>query len=551
MKLKDYQVILLLALVGLIVFGNTFNNQLFWDDDDIILNNEFVHNFELGKFFSENMIAGSNLVSNYWRPLLLTVFSLQWQVWGDWVGGYHFVNLTFHVGCAILLFFLLNKLFGTRLLSFLTSLVFLIHPVQPEAVAYVSGLADPLSTFLMFAGILFYLKYRDTAIFAIKSKYFWLAFLFFILAVLAKDTAVVLPAMIFLADFFYLPANFRFWQKIKRALQSLWLFFAVSGAYLLLRATVLNFQNTFNVYNEPTLFTENFFVRLLTFFRAMAVYVELLFMPNNLHMERALAVAHGFSADVIFGGLLTVALLAMAFLALKKYPIIAFGIFWFFIRLFPNSNLLFPNAALIYDHWLYVPLIGIFLALIWSLLKFAKILEQKLAASRFWRELDFQKIFAAGLIIYLIPLSILTIARNNDWQDPIRFYNQVLAYNQSSYRIYNNLGMAYADAGKNELALNTFDQAVRLNPEIAVAYHNLGNTYRDLGKLDLAEQNYLVALEKDQEFLFTYGNLINLYLNQKKYDQALIFLRKFDAVSPGNESVQNLINQLENENRPK
>jgi len=81
--LKDHKnglIILAIIVLGFSVFANTFQNQMFWDDDDNILNNQFVHSFKIDKFFSENLIAGAGLLSNYWRPALLTIFSIEWNL---------------------------------------------------------------------------------------------------------------------------------------------------------------------------------------------------------------------------------------------------------------------------------------------------------------------------------------------------------------------------------------------------------------------------------------------------------------------------------------
>ena len=159
--LSKYFIILLLIIVGFVLYANSFPNQMFWDDDDGILKNQFIQNWQyFPKYFSENIIAGAGLLSNYWRPILLTVFSLEWHLWKDWAPGYHFVNTSFHITDAVLLFFILLYIFKNRWLAFFTALVFLVHPLQTEAVTYVSGLGDSLSVFFMFLGILFYLKFR-------------------------------------------------------------------------------------------------------------------------------------------------------------------------------------------------------------------------------------------------------------------------------------------------------------------------------------------------------------------------------------------------------
>ncbi len=541
------KIVLLFILIGFLLYANTFNNRMFWDDDDIILNNQFVHNFDLPKFFSENQIAGAGLVSNYWRPLLLTVFAIEWQMWGPDPFGYHLINLLFHLANTVLLYSITVKLFRKHLLSFLVSLVFLIHPLQTEAVTYVSGLADPLSTFFMFLGIIWYFKYRDLNRPTIKNKYFRYTIGSYILALLSKDTAVIMPAMLLVADFFFLPREWAIKQRLVKVAKAIWPFFVMAGLYLLLRATALNFQNTFNVYGEENLFTESLWIRVLTFFRAMTEYWQLLFWPTHQHMERSFDIPHSlFLPDVLFGGVLTVTLIVLGIYSIKKYPVVSFGIFWFFARLFPNSNLLFPNSGLIYEHWMYVPMIGIFTSVIWGFMRFAESLNEKMTNSIF-SQYDYTKIAIACLVLYMLPLSAKTIARNNDWQDPITFYEQTRIYAPDSYRVNNNLAMAYADAGQHDQAISIYEQAIASNPEAAVAYHNLANSYRDTGQKDLAVKNYELAISKDPDFLFSYNGLAQFYLDEKNYDKAIETLERLKTINPSQEAYLNqLIEQIKN-----
>jgi len=364
---SNYFVILLFVVVGFVLYVNSFHNQMFWDDDDFILKNQYIRDWQyFPKFFSENLIAGSGLLSDYWRPILLLIFSLEWHLWKNWAPGYHFVNTSFHLADAILLFFILLYIFKNHTLALFTALVFLVHPLQTEAVTYVSGLGDSLSVFFIFLGILLYLKFRLSQKALLQSPFYFLSLLMYILALMSKETAIVMPAFVFLADFFFQRENLELnlKDKLKKIGKGLWPFLVIGGIYVLLRATVLNFKNTFNLYNEENIFTSNFYVRLFTFFRVLTVYFGLLFLPFNLHMERSVEIATSLnSLSVIFGGLIFLSLLFLAFSQFKKLPILSFGILWFFIGLAPTSNLIVPVSGLLYEHWLYLPLIGIFLIL--------------------------------------------------------------------------------------------------------------------------------------------------------------------------------------------
>lgn len=511
--------VILLFIVGFVLYINTFQNQLFWDDDDSIFKNHYIQNWQyFPKYFSENLIAGAGLLSDYWRPILLSVFSFEWHLWQNWAPGYHFVNTSFHIANAILLFFILFYIFKNRWLTFFTALIFLVHPLQTEAVTYVSGLGDSLSVFFIFLGALFYVKFRVSRKTLLKSSFYFLSPIMYILALMSKETAIIMPALIFVVDFFFLShhqAELSFKAKLKEIGKAILPFLILTGIYVLLRATVLNFVNTFNLYNEKNIFTTNFHVRSFTFFRILTIYFRLLFWPFNLHMERGVEIATSFfSPSVIFGGFIFLGLLALAFSQFKRFPVLSFGILWFFIGLAPTSNLLIPINGLLYEHWLYLPLIGIFLILIWL---------GMLIGTRY----NLRKILLGVLIVLLVLLSALTINRNRDWRDPTTFYNQTLKYAPNSYRVINNLGMAYADKGNHEQAEKTYQRAISLDPSNPVAFHNLGNTYRETGQIDLAIENFKTAISLNPQFIFSYNVLIGLYLENKNYQEAREVLENY------------------------
>ena len=225
-------------------------------------------------------------------------------------------------------------------------------------------------------------------------------------------------------------------------------------------------------------------------------------------MERSVEIATSFfSLDVILGGLLFAGLLILAFTQFKRLPILSFGILWFFIGLAPTSNILVPINNTLYEHWLYLPLIGIFLILFWLGIVIT-------------REFRYQKIFLIIPIIFLVFLGYVTINRNHEWRDPITFYKQILKYTPNSYRVINNLGKTYAEAGDYQKAEIMYKKAINLDPAGPTAYHNLANIYNASQKEDLAEQYFRLAIKADPNFVYSYNALANMYLKNQKYREA-------------------------------
>ena len=156
---SNLSIVLILILITFITYMNILPNQLFYDDEELIYKNTYVQNLRFSpRFFTENMIAGAGKTSNMYRPVLLTSFAIDYLIWGGSPAGFHLTSIFLHAANSVLIFFLITKLFGKRLLAALTSILFTIHPVQTEAITYASGRTDPLFTFFCLISLLFFLS---------------------------------------------------------------------------------------------------------------------------------------------------------------------------------------------------------------------------------------------------------------------------------------------------------------------------------------------------------------------------------------------------------
>lgn len=319
---------IVLILIGGFLYAFNMHNRLFWDDADWILNNSFVHTLSwanLKFIFSHDTLAGIGLRSNYYRPFLFVTFLINYLFRGANPGFYHLTSNLIHLANGVLIFFLLDKFFKKRLAAFLAALLFLIHPLQTEAVTYISGRGDPLSVFLMLLALWLFLKakYKERRPEAQREQFLrkpgdknfvprsllLVASLFSAtLAILSRETAFLFPLYltVFLMAFVY---KDKFLASLRKALLNSWPFFLVSFAYGLLRLTVLNFQNTLNFFNKNSnAYTEHLNYRIYTFFHVLTVYFRLIFWPTGLHMERDILVNTSFwqwpvwlGALIVFG----------------------------------------------------------------------------------------------------------------------------------------------------------------------------------------------------------------------------------------------------------
>lgn len=295
MLLKHPVVILCLVTFGLYFFS--LFNQFVWDDEQFIYRNEYVRTFNVNKIFTTNTVDGAGELSNYYRPLTTLSFALDYQFWQLNPFGYHLINTFLHTASGLFLYVLLKKLKFSSKLSFLTALIFLIHPLQTEAVTYVNSRGDSLFSFFLFISLLLhtqlyekknkkYSLYQYT--FTISNVYVLIAVvLTFVASVLSKEIALAglgLHGLLIIRYFLIgIEDKKYFFTKPLLFIKHNWLSFTsficnctATLFYLFLRSNVLNFQNTFNFYDDTSLYSENIFVRLLTFFKIIFIYIKLL-----------------------------------------------------------------------------------------------------------------------------------------------------------------------------------------------------------------------------------------------------------------------------------
>lgn len=524
MKNKSYlKVGLILFFLGVIVYANSFGNQLFWDDDDNVVNNVYIRSWKfLPNYFTENLIAGAGQHSNYWRPLLLLSFSLDYKIWELTPLGYHLTNTLLHIFNAFLIYSLLSLIFKNKKVSFLTALIFLLHPLQTEAVTYVSGRADPLSIFFILIAFILYYFYREKE----KNKFLILSCLFFTFALLTKESVIFFPVLVF----FY---EVLFSGRLKNSLLKTFPYFLIAIFYFVLRLTILNFGQTLNLYGQENIFSQNIHYRIFTFLKILLIYFGLYFAPVHLHMERITEVLTSLLYPEILLSLLILALVAVVsiYFLKRKNKIFAFGSGLFFISLFPFSNILVPISGLLYEHWLYFPLVGIslILAYLFDFLFFEFL--PKLKNSRIFRLL-----LLGAFASFLLFLSSRTMLRNLDWKDPITFYNQTLKYSETA-RVHNNLAMAYSEQEDLEKAISHYKRAIEVADVYPQTHNNLGNAYKEIGEIEKAVEEFEKAISMDKFFFVAYNNLTNLYLEQKEYDKAIEVCQRYLELFPENAFV--------------
>lgn len=493
---------LALLLLGLAVYSNSLGGKFLWDDEVLVVRNEFLrHAWGIPKFFTEDIGIGGGARFAFYRPLQMLVYMFVYRLFGLNVAGYHLASVLLHGCSAFLVFLVLYRLFKDRGLALLAAVFFVVHPVHVEAISYIAGLSDPLSLVFVLASFIFYVKFVEDK----RPGLLWGAILFYAAAILSRESIVIFPLLL-------LVYHAVFKQRVK--IGPFLIFCGMSIAYLAARMTVLKF-----LLSAP-LFKATLSERLSGFFAALTAYLRLLVWPADLHMEYGFKVFSWLSPIVLAGLLFFAASVASAVYFKQRLSSVArFGLLWFFVGLVPFANI-YPINAYMAEHWLYLPSIGLFALLAFGL---RRLMDQ----GAFWRSI------ALGVAATLaIAWGSVTWRQNVYWSDPLIFYETTLKYAPDSTKMYTNLGGIYQDMGRHEDAVKALQKAIALEPGNFLAYGNLGGVYKSMGRMEEALACYKTAIQIYPNYASSHFNIGNLYKELGRREEAAAAYRRAVQIDP-------------------
>lgn len=373
------------------------------------------------------------------------------------------------------------------------ALLFAIHPIQIEPVAWVAGLKDVLFGLLSLTALRVYLLSVDTSSVPRSRRRYWLATGVYILALLSKPTAVVVPVIAWLLATWGLQRKWR--EQIAGLLP--WIVIAF-GWGLFTRwvqpGTDLDFKPA--IWARPLIAGD-----------AVAFYLYKLFWPLGFGPDHGrtpeYVLTHGWAYAT---GLLPWIFAAWIWLKRKKQPMIAAATGVFVVGLLPVLGLIsfsFQRYSTVADRYVYLAMLGPAIFLAWLLMR-----TKKYTA-------------AIGGALALGILMVLSIFQVPHWKNNETFFTHALEINSESSFSHNNLGLVYAERGDQEKAIYHYSEALRIEPEFPIAHLNLANALLEQGKIREAIGHYDEAIRIVPNYARAYTNKGDALTRQKKYDEAV------------------------------
>ena len=488
---------LLFLLLTLVAYKPALNGPFFFDDEHFIVRNDMVHDLgRMSQIYKSNTTAGAFIAGNFYRPNQQAVYAILYSMFGVTTSvPYHLTSILLHAVSGILLQAWLMMLGFGIIAAASGSLVFLLHPVQSESVAYISGMSDPIAMVFLLGGLICYTRgvlRRKT----VDKRWLICAVLSFVMALLSRENAIVFAPIVCVLTLFLRRTEPR--PDWRQQLKVLFIFCSLAAIYIALKFTLLNFQGEFGLTDKINPYTQSFAVRITTFVSVLWDYIVLIFYPVDLFYEKPYrAFLSLWQWRGLFGLSIVMALAIIIYFA-KRWPRVAFGFAMVACGLIPFCGAV-PLNAMYLEHWLYIPMLG--------LATLTATLWQNHGRGQYRRPLVV--CFACLFSLMLVR----THARAGEWGSVEQFYLNEIANGGVSIRILNNLAMHYAEQNETEKAEEYYKKAIEESGDNGMPqpHHNLARIYAEKGRIQEAVLELRKAIAIDHGFIYSLDFLEKIF----------------------------------------
>ncbi|TAL59006.1 MAG: tetratricopeptide repeat protein [Bacteroidetes bacterium] len=503
--------IFLVLLITFTVFLPSLQNKFVnLDDPQYLTTNPVVQTLN-----GENLkiIFSEQFVGNY-QPITMLSYMVEYKFSGLDPFGYHLVNLIFHLLGTLFVFLIIKKLSGNGLVAFITALLFGIHPLHVESVAWISERKDVLYGFFFLGALYLYVLPPllpkgsiSTTSPLLRREFRWgLCLLFFSLSLLSKAQAVVLPMVFFVIDFLM---NRKFTKKT--ILEKI-PFFVLAVAFGLLAIKVQGKAGAMQTFQYFP-----FYERILFSCYALITYLHKLILPINLSCFYPYPETND-KINTVWVYISPAVLLALAFVIWKYFresKVVLFGMAFFLLTIILVLQLLPIGDALYADRYTYIPSIGLFFI-----------------TAHFIAPLLKNRLLLLMATAYLLFCCYLTFQRTKVWHDSITLYTDAINKGYKAAIIYNNRGAVLSDSTRNEEALKDFASLVKLKPRYPNGWRNKGLIHVRLKQNEEAISSFSEAIKHFPADASNYLSRGTICVEKNEFEKAIRDFSKIIELNP-------------------
>jgi Flp pilus assembly protein TadD len=511
---RDVFVCLFLIMITLAVYWQVRNHEFInLDDSEYVTENRHVQN---GLTLNSMIWAFTTTQVANWHPLTWLSHMLDCQLYGLNPKGHHLTNVFLHLLNTLLLFFILQRMTGALWRSGFVAALFALHPLHVESVAWVAERKDVLSTLFWLLTMWGYIWYVERP----RLTRYLLTLLAFTLGLMTKPMLVTMPCVLLLLDYWPLkrfqlrqpggdtPATTGTFEEqgapFLRLLLEKTPFFALTAA-----SSIVTFLAQRSGGAMSTLDVYPVKIRIGNGLVSYVSYIGQMVWPRGLavfypHPGTRLPGWHAVGA-----GLLLACISIAVIRAARRHPYLAVGWLWYLGTLVPVIGLVQVGAQAMADRYTYVPLIGLFVIIAWSI--------PDLLAGNHYRKIVLS--MAVGTV--LLALTVSSWLQVQHWKNNLTLFKHALKVTAKNYVAHDSLGNALAQQGKVEEAIDHYYEALKIKPNLVNLHNNLGVALLEQRKVKEAMSHYDIALRLNADYAETYNNFGVAWFTVGEFDKAI------------------------------
>ncbi|MDH5764325.1 MAG: glycosyltransferase family 39 protein, partial [Nitrospinota bacterium] len=511
LNLSTFQIAFLLVLANGVVYGQVIGFEFVNFDDAFYVENVHLKNGLTWK----GLVWAFSLKYNFSQFLNWISHMIDVELFGSNPAGHHAVSLFLHAANTVLFFLIMNNLTGSRNKSAIAAILFAVHPLRVETVAWVADRKDLLAMFFALLSLESYRRY------SLKPTFGWygLTAIGFLLALLSKPVMVVLPFVFLLMDYWPLnrlqsePGKNINWPALRRLVTEKIPFFLLIGFFLLMIVKGFDLRQMGGKTSSIPLS-----VRLATM---PVLYMEYLFhilWPSGLSVfypaDQSMPPLWQWGGSLI----LVLSLTGWTLTQWKRQPWLAVGWLWFAGSLLPMTGLFRAGDHNMADRYTYFPLIGIFIMVVWGLAQ--------------WKVMQKKEGQAAAAIAGVTLLALMTVSfvQTSVWKNNFTLYRHALAVDDTNHVAHNNLAIAWMNVQKPEQAVPHLKKAVEYCPHCIESRLNLGMAYKTMQDWQPAIDAFRGVLEMEPDNVIAHEELGSIYHFRGDGWLSIYHTRKAEAI---------------------
>ncbi|MFC1889360.1 tetratricopeptide repeat protein [Thermodesulfobacteriota bacterium] len=548
--LRPWLVLVILSILITCTYANCVRNDFVFDDLLRIKYEPSIRSLE-------NIPGMLDIFdrSYRYRPMRTISYALDYALSGLDPLAYHISNLVYHTLCSFLVFLLVRSATGKARAALFASLLFAVHPVQTEAVSYLSGRRDLLATLFYLLSAWLYFEYRG------RRRHWFIPLIAIALGlgVLSKETVLVAPGIFLLYDAMREihegPRRLSLPRAVLEAVKKhllLYLPLITAGTGIILFLILYR-----HISSNVGPYGGTIHTHLMLIPRIMAEYFRLMLLPfplcadysyNTLPIPRS-----PMDASFILSLIAICAILWATLYLVKKDFSLGLFMGWFLLNILPVSQII-PHHELMAEHHLYLPSVG--------LAAFTGVILDRVSL----RSVGARKSVVIVLVLLVALFSVMSVNRNRVWRDSTTLWSETIRTSPNCARAHYNLGTICFERGDLDCAAAELEEAIRIKPGyerynkriwllFTRAHDNLGLVYNAKGKPDLAIEQFKEGLRINfgttppddpgrRVFANLHNNLGKVYMEGRLFDQAEIEFRKALKINPGLWHTQNNLGVL-------